>query len=136
QDLAPPLAQRRDVQRDAVQAVIEVLPEAAGRDLCFDVAVRGRDEAHVDRTRLDAADALDLARLDDAQERRLQLGRHVADLVEEDGAPRRRLEQAGLRLRRTRERALLVTEQLALEQALGHGRAVDRDEWRLGARRS
>jgi hypothetical protein len=92
QDLAAALAQRRNGQRDAVQPVVQVLPESPRCDLRLQIAVRGRDEAHVDRTRLDAADALDLLRLDHAQQRRLQLGRHVADLVEEDRAAGRRLQ--------------------------------------------
>src|SRR4029079_2341702 len=103
-------------QRDAVEAVVEVLAEPAEGDLRLEIAVRRGDEAHVNGTRLHAADALDLTRLDDAQERRLQLGRHVADLVEKDRPARRRLEQTGLRLAGARERALLVSEQLALQQ--------------------
>ena len=52
----------------------------------------------------------------------------LADLVEEDGAAVGLLEQALLVPGRPGERALHVPEQLALEQVLGEGGAVDGDE--------
>src|SRR5262249_37926628 len=52
----------------------------------------------------------------------------VADLVEEQGALIRALEAAGFLLRGARERAALVTEQLALDEVLGNRRAVELDE--------
>ena len=55
--------------------------------------------------------------------------RHVADLVEEErAAVAPASNRPLLRLGRAGERALLVAEQLALEQVLGDGGAVDRDE--------
>ena len=67
--------------------------------------------------------------------------RHVADLVEEQRAALRGLEQAAAVGDRAGERALLVAEQLGLEQALGDRAAVDRHErlppragWRDGSR--
>ena len=42
------LAQRRDVDVQHVQPVVEVLAEQAARDALFEVAVGGRDDAHVD----------------------------------------------------------------------------------------
>ncbi len=74
------------------------------------------------------ADAEHLPLLEDAEQ--LDLDRHgqVADLVEEDGAALGRLEEARAGLERPGERALLVAEELALEEGLGEGRAVDREE--------
>src|SRR4029077_904703 len=63
-----------------------------------------------------------------AQEARLQLGRHVADLVEEQRAALGLLEAPAPQRLRARERAALVAEQLGLEQVLRHGRGVDGDE--------
>ena len=54
--------------------------------------------------------------------------RHLADLVEEESAAAGRLELAARALGRAREGAALVAEELALEERLGDGRAVDRDE--------
>ena len=55
--------------------------------------------------------------------------RHVADLVEEEGAAVGLLEAAPVApLVRAGEGALLVAEQLALEERLGQRGAVDRHE--------
>src|SRR6266568_2330962 len=95
-DLADALAQRRDDQRDAVQPEVEIAAEGAAGDLGLEVAVGGRDEAHVDGARPEPADAQHLPGLDDAQELGLGGGRQLAELVEEDGAALRGLEQPGL----------------------------------------
>ena len=72
----------------------------------------------------------DLAVLQRAQQLRLHLRPHVADLVEEQRAAVRRLEQAALGRDGAGERAPGVAEQLGLEQRLGQRRAVDRHERR------
>src|SRR4029078_3005184 len=86
------------------------------------------DQADVDLDGLEAADALELALLDRAQELDLHLDRDLADLVEEQRAAVGELEPAGLARRRAGERALLVAEQLGLHQRLGDRRAVHLDE--------
>ncbi len=89
-----PLAERRHAHADDGEAVVEVVAEAALVDLALEVAVRRRDDAHVDALRCDVADAPDLALLERAQELRLELERELADLVEEDRAAVGRLEGA------------------------------------------
>ena len=84
-----------------------------------DVAVGGRETRTSTLMRLLAADALELALLQHAQQLRLQARRHVANLVEEQRALVGQLEAAELALDRAGERALLVPEQLGLEQRLG-----------------
>ena len=69
-----------------------------------------------------AAEPLHLALLQDAQELGLQVDAEAADLVEEQGAAVGQLEPAELARVGARERPLLVTEQLGLEQR--------RREWR------
>ena len=54
-DLARSLAQRRDAQRHAVQAIEEVLTKTPGAHLVVERAVGGGDEAHVERSRLERA---------------------------------------------------------------------------------
>ena len=90
--------------------------------------MRGRDDARVDLDRLGAADGPHLLLLQHAQQLDLQAHRHVADLVEQQRAAVRGLEQALVRAVGARERAFDVAEQLGLEQVLGHRAAVDRDE--------
>src|SRR5881397_4144984 len=134
-DVLAPLGERRDGELDDAQAIVEVLAEAAGAYGALEVLVGGRDEAHVDPDRQVAADALELLLLDGAQELRLRLERHVAHLVEEERAAVRRLELPLAPRDRARERALLVAEELALDQLLAERRTVHLDQ-RLRAPRA
>ena len=59
------------------------------------VAVGGGDDAHVDRDGSCAAEPAHHARLERAQQLRLQLERQLADLVEEERAAVGALEGAG-----------------------------------------
>ena len=78
-----PLAQRRQADRHDVEAVEEILAEAALVDQRAQVLVRRRDDADVGGLQLAPADAGELALLQDAEQPRLGVERHVADLVEE-----------------------------------------------------
>ena len=84
------------------------------------------------RSVLVAADRAHLALLEHAQELDLQLDRHLADLVEEQRAAVRLHEETRAAVG-VGERAAHVTEQLALEERLGDGAAVDGDERPLRA---
>ena len=64
----------------------------------------------------------------------LERQRKIADLVEKQRPAMRQLELARLSRVGARKRALLVAEQLGLEQVLGNRRAVDRDKRAVGAR--
>jgi hypothetical protein len=129
--MSPGVRAGRHLDAHHVQAVVEVLPEGLGLHDRLEVLVRRRDDAHVDPDRLRASDALDLALLQDAQDLGLGRQRHVADLVEEDRPAVAELELADPLARGAREGALLVAEELALDQVVGDGGAVDGDE-RLG----
>src|SRR6478735_6952020 len=129
-----PRPQRRYLDDDLGQPVIEVLAELRLLDLRLEALVRRTDDAHVDRDLLPSADALDHALLQEAQQLRLQRRRQVADLVEEQRPAIRGLDLAERLLRGAGERALLVSEELAFEQRFRNRRAVDRDE-ALGAPR-
>ena len=78
------------------------------------IAVRRRNHAHVDLRRPRRADRLELPLLEHAQQLHLHVERQLADLVEEDRPVVRELEPPRLALDRAGERALLVTEELAL----------------------
>ena len=128
------IAIRRNVDRDFTDAVIEVLAKRAFLDEFFGVLVGSADDAHVDGDFFAPADAFDDAFLQEAQHLRLQRKRHVADLVEKQRTAVRHLDLAERLFVRTRKRAFLVAEQLGLEQVLGNGRTVDRNEVFVGVR--
>src|SRR5438128_2616044 len=123
-----PLAQRRHVDRDHVEPVVEILTERARPDGGFQIYFRRRQDSHVDRHRPHAAQPLDLALLQDAQQLRRKVEPQGADLVEEHGAPVGQLEAAELLRVGPREGALLVAEQLGFHQRLGDRGHVDGHE--------
>ena len=126
------LAQRRDADRDDVDAVEQVLAERALAHAALEVDVGGGDQPELHLDRLAAADPLDLALLDGAQQLGLEVELQVADLVEEQRAAVGQLELADLLAHRAGERALLVAEQRALDQLAGDGGDVHRDERPVG----
>src|SRR5437773_182975 len=80
------LAQRWEADLDGVEAKQEVLPKSPRRRFGGDVRVRGRDDAHAHALRLGGSDALELARLEHAQQLRLLRQRQVRDLVQKQRA--------------------------------------------------
>ncbi len=119
---------------DDVEAVVEVLAEFAAFDGVGQVPVGGGDDADVGLDRLVLAEAVELALLEDAEELALGGQGHLPDLVEEEGAAVSQLEFADPLGHGAGEGAALVAEELALQQVLGDGGAVDGDEELLGAR--
>src|SRR5256885_15602434 len=70
-----------------------------------------------------------------SQKPRLQLRRHVADLVEKERAAFGLLEAPAPLLLRAGERTALMAEELRFQQVLGHRRGIDGDK-RLGRARA
>jgi serine/threonine protein kinase len=128
------LAQSGQSQGHDVEPVVEIGAEVTTVDRSTQVLVRGGDDTDVDARLIAPADALDHAILDHAQQPRLQIERQLSDLVEEHGATRGALDRTDANVRRTGERALLVAEQLALDQRRRNRTAVDDDERRAPAR--
>jgi hypothetical protein len=85
-------------------------------------------QAHIGLNLARAAQPHQRALLQRAQQLGLQRQRQLADLVQEQGAAIGLLEPASAGGGRAGEGAALVAKQLALEQGLGNGRAVDLDE--------
>ena len=127
-DVVSPRAQRGKGERDDREAVVEVLAEGALVDAPGERPVGRGDDADVDGAARARAHAPYRARLDGAEELGLQRERHLADLVEEERAAVRLLEDALAVRRRAGERAPHVAEELTLDQVLGDGSAVDGDE--------
>ncbi len=122
-DVFAALAQRRNGETNDVQPEVEVLAKRAGGDLRLEVAIGRGDQADVDaRVRAVGADALNLTGLEEAEEHDLHARAHLADFVEEDGAVRRHLEEAGLVAVGAGEAAADVAEQFGFEQRVGQAR--------------
>ena len=86
-NLLAPLAQRRQVERQDLEAVEQVLAEAAvAATSCVEVGVGGGDDADVDLDGAAARRAGGLLLLDEAQQLGLEVEADVADLVEEERA--------------------------------------------------
>src|SRR5262249_46182466 len=123
-DVLPPRAEGREPQRDDVEAIEQILSKRALLDHVLQIAMGSRDEAHVRAQRLYAAEAFVFAILKQPEEFHLDGRRDFADLVQEQGAAFGELDATGLARRRAGERALLVAEELALEQVVREGRAM------------
>ncbi len=121
-------AQRGERDLDDGEPVVEVLAEGALVDAAGEVAVGGGDEAHVDGAGRGGADAADGARLDGAEQLGLERERHLADLVEEERAAVGLLEDAAPVGDGAAEGAAHVPEELALDEVLRDGAAVDGHE--------
>ena len=122
------IAQRRQLNRDHVQAVVEILAKRALGHHPRQLGIGRGDDAHVHLDRLVVADALELALLQRAQQLHLQRRAHRPDFVEEQRALVRLLESSLPRADGAGERAAHVAEQLGFEQRLGNRAAVERDE--------
>jgi len=84
--VAATVAQRRHGDREDVEAIVEILAEAAGAHFALEIAVGGGQHTRVDLARLGLADQGDLPLLQDAQQLDLHRLRGLADFIEEDGA--------------------------------------------------
>src|SRR5262249_21385894 len=122
------VAERRQLQREDAQAVVEVLAKRLLAHGPEQVAVAGRQDTHVHLDRGGAADPVDRPLLQHAEQFRLGVSGQLADLVEEEGAAVRQLEAANAAGDGPGEGALLVAEQLTLDQPGRQGGTVDRDE--------
>jgi hypothetical protein len=119
---------------DDVQTVKQVLAEAPFLHAVFQILVGGGNDAHVGFHLFVPAHAVKLAVLQHAQQSCLQARRHVADLVQEQGAAVGLFEAALALMGGAGERPLFMTEELGFEQLAGNGGDVDCDERLVGAR--
>src|SRR5262249_49141423 len=95
----------------------------------------GGNESHVDRASFEPTEPSNFSRLEDAQELDLDGRRKLADLVEKNGPALGGLQKPRLGRLRAREGAALVPEELALEQRLAEGSAVQGEKGSRCARR-
>ena len=128
EDVLSSLPERRKPERHDGQPVEEILAEPSPARARVQILARGGDDPDVNRLGTRTAQPSNRSVLEDRQQLRLQRLGQQPDFVEEECAPVGRLEQAGFRMARIGERALLEAEELRLEERFWNGRAVDRDE--------
>src|SRR5713101_6740049 len=121
------------MNRKHAQSVVEILAELATPHGVGEVPVGGDDEAKVGLERRGAADALELALLEDTEKFGLDGGRELADLVEKERAPGSELEAARLLPVRSGEGTPFVAEEFRLDERFWQRRAVDGDAGSVGA---
>ena len=133
QDVFAPLAQRRQGQRDDVQAKEQVFAEPAGAHLVLQRAVGGGDHAHVGPAFLGFAQPLVGAVVEEAQQPGLGVGGQIAPPRRETACrPRPPRPCRPRRPTAPGERPLAMAEQRAAHQVARQHRAVDGDEGPAG----
>src|SRR5438132_631476 len=83
-----PLPQRRHVDADDAQSVIEIFSKFPFADPLLEIRVGGGKDAHVDLLRLGLADRQDLLLFEKSQQLRLDVERQIADFVEKKRSAR------------------------------------------------
>lgn len=140
-DVLAALAERREMNLGAFDAEEEVFAELLAADHGLEIFVGGADKADVGLAFVVAADADDLAGLEDAEELGLHLEGHIADFVEEEcaagaaGTVGGVFEDAFAVLFGPGEGAADVAEELIFEEGFGLGGAVECDEAAFSAGR-
>src|SRR5262245_30201874 len=129
------LAQRRDVDGDRRDPVEEVFAHHAFLDRFSGLAVGGADQAEIGFECFGRTDGAEPPLFKHAQQFRLQLHGHFADLVEHQAAALRLGDQPLSVLNGAGERAFDVAEQLGFDQLFRQGGAVDLDELFFRAQR-
>ncbi len=117
-----------------MEPVVEILAKTARLHFQQGIPVGGADKAHIHGLQFAAADPLQGAGLDKAQQLALQVEIHLADLVEKQGATVRQTGRPFAIALGTGEGALHMAEDLALHQIVGNSGAVEGDKGLLAAR--
>ena len=117
-DVLAPLAERRDLDHVA-EAGQQVGAKPPRLHVLLEGPVGGGDDQRVDPARDRVADPVELARIEEAQELRLQVRLDVAHLVEEQHAAVGQLQPTLLVPDRLGERPAHVAEQLRLDEIVG-----------------
>ncbi len=127
--------ERRDLQRQDIQPVIQVRPKPPGFDLRSKGLVGRRNDTHVDLDRRATPHPLDLALLQDPKELCLHLSGHVSHLVQEECASAGPLELPTTLRGGPGECPGLVAKQLTFDQPFRNCGAIELLEWPASPRR-
>src|ERR1039457_2127946 len=123
------LPERRHVDWENIQTVIEVFTEPAVLDLFLQIPVGGRDDPYIGFYGTWAAQSFKLAVLNDPQQLGLQFQRQISDFIEEYGASVGQLKTPDLSGIGPGEGAPFTPEELAFDEGRRQCRAVDCYHW-------
>jgi hypothetical protein len=115
-DVFGPLAKRRNVDWENVQAIEEVQTKSSGMNGVWQIAIGSCYDTNVDRDALGAPYSLELAFLKHAQQGDLGFARHLTDLIEKNRPVVRDFEAPGMTLIGAGEGAFLVAKELGRNQ--------------------
>jgi len=136
-DVLLALAQRRNIQLHHIDAVVKISAKSPWLTAFLST---GRFVAAINRIftlhRARATQPHERPFLEHAQNLRLRTGGHMPDFIEEHRAAVGPLQQAFFASARVGEGSLLIPEQLAFQQSVGKGGAVDFQQRHRGARTS
>src|SRR5262245_39175207 len=127
------LAQRREANFKGIDAKVQVLAKLVVLDHFPQVAIGGAKHAHLGAERLGFSYAPDFAGFEKAQELNLNVLVQFADLVEEQRAAVRDLEESLVVAVRACKSALAMAEQFALDEVLRECAAIYGNKRHLGA---
>src|SRR5215470_14010195 len=117
-------AQRRQCDRKDIEAVIEIRAKLSITHGLLEIAVCGRDDAHVDLQRVTSSDAFKLTFFQHAQQLGLQIEWELSDFIEKDRSVVGDLEASHAARVSTGEGAFLMAEELAFNQRTRQSGAV------------
>ena len=116
ENVVPAVAQRRHVETDDVQPIVEVLAEAPGHDLGGEIPIGGGDDAHVDALGPSTTDTGELLLLNEAEQLALYLEWQLTDFVEQNRSVGGLGQSSSSPLLSASEGTAFVTEELAFDE--------------------
>src|SRR6266436_5004231 len=118
------LTQRRDSNRENIEAVEQILSEGAFRHCYTQVRVCSREYSYVHLNCLTATNSFEFPFLENSQQSNLGLGREVTHLVQEYRSTIGRFKASHSPLHGTGERSFLVSKQFGSDQRRRNGGAI------------
>ena len=135
QHVVPALSQGRNRHRHGGNPEIQIVTKQSFLHLLLQIAVCGHYDANIHVNRLRSAHAFESSFFQHAQQLRLNRQWQLSNLIQKQGTPVRQVHFAHFARTRSRERALLVSEQLVLHQPFRNRRAIQRHERLFAPRR-
>ena len=123
-----PFTQRRDMDRNNIDAIIKILPQRTTSQGKGEVDIRRRNDTHINLDFPISAKPLNFSLLEDSQELDLHRESNALDLVQKKRAVIRKLNFACTTVDGPREGSFFIAEEFALQKRVRKCAAVDGDK--------